>query len=404
MANTIKNIALPRYYALFIVAALFPQIFGFNGSSIDTVWKVVVVATLVFFTGLNPARLSRVGFVYIMISTMNQLAALATSDESVTTVGINIILMALLIVVFFEYPHQVRRSSLSDALQFYKIYTYFMVIACIYNIIIHPSSLLNIAGGSLYGTQYICSFFDNKNTFGAFLMFGCLAATILRYYLRERKWLFVIALFIINELMAMCRTAIVLSLLLLLYSFILAEKGFSIKRLFIVGLAVVASVIVIGQVESINDFVVGKLFSSTTSIESRQGYITSMSGLIKGNQAIWGYGPTESKILAQTYTGNQYYHNTYLNVVITNGIVGLSLLILSILYAFRISWSVFKYDKAAGALCALSCIVYVVYAYVESTILFTTPVISMVATIFVISMPILFKTAMRSRSLARIND
>jgi O-antigen ligase len=189
----------------------------------------------------------------------------------------------------------------------------------------------------------------------------------------------------------------------LAYSFIITERGFSIKRFFVVGLAIIASAFVIIKQIEINEFVVGKLFSSTISIESRQRYISSMSGLISGNHAIWGYGPTQSKILAQTYAGNQYYHNTYLNVIITSGLVGLSLLVSSLLYAFKTSWNVSKYDKAAGALCALSCLVYAVYAYMESIILFTTPVISIVATIFVISMPILFETAMRSRTLVRIN-
>ena len=395
MANTIKNTALPRYYALFIIAALVPQIFGFNGSSIDTVWKVAVVTTLVFFTRLNPSKISRVGFIYILISTANQFVALLTSNESVITVITNIILTALLIMVFFEYSHQVTQISVPDVLQFYKVYAYFMVIACLYNIIVHPTSLFNIGRGNLYGTQYICSFFDNKNTFGAFLVFGCLAAAILKYYLKERKWLFVIALFVVNELMAMCRTAIVLSVLLLVYSFIVEERGFSVKRTFVVVLVIVAVTLLIGKVRFINEFVVGKLFLSTTSMESRQNYIISMGSLISGNQIIWGYGPTESKILVQAYTGNQYYHNTYLNVIITNGLVGLSLLVFLILYAFKTSWIVSKFDKAAGSLCTLSCIVYIIYAYVESTILFTTPVISMVATIFVISMPILFKTAMR---------
>lgn len=394
MSNMTTKAYLPRNYALFIIAALFPQIFGFNGSFIDTLWKCGVVGALLLFSKINPTKISALGFCYIAISAINQIIAIFTENESIVNVGTNIVLLALLVIVFFEFPRQVPNLTIHNVMEFYKGYVYFMVVACLYNIAIHPSSLIHIASGNLYGTEYICSFFDNKNTFGAFLMFGCLAATILRYYTREKRYVVILTLFVINELMAMCRTAIVMSVMLLVFSFLLSKKGISLKRIFITGLIILVTILIIIFNNTINDFITGNLFSSTSSFDTRQSYITKMKDLITGFQAVCGYGPTQSKHLAYLYTGNSYYHNTYLNVTTTYGIVGLVLLLLSIFYALKTSWKVLKQDKAMGALCILSCAVYVIYAYVESTILFTSPVISMVATIFVISMPILMNTAL----------
>ena len=143
----------------------------------------------------------------------------------------------------------------------------------------------------------------------------------------------------------------------------------------------------------IKNYILNNIFGSTTSIEARNSYIDNMIGLLQGIHLVFGYGLSNSSLLAATYTGNRYFHNTYLKIAISGGIFYEILFFSMIILSLKKSVIIYRYNKAVGGLCLLSLIVYLIYASVESVILFDTPVVAMVATIFVISMPILFSRA-----------
>lgn len=384
---------LPRNYALFIIAALLPQIVGFNGSFLDTAWKILVVALFLLLGRTNLTRITGYSLLYICVYVSGALFTLILNNEKITDAVTNIVLTILLVILFVEFSHRAYQVTTEDILKFYRIYAIFMLVACLYNMVLHPTALLNLRSLSLYGTEYISSFFDNKNTFGFFLIFGSLAALILRYYTKQLRWVVLIVVFILNELMAMCRTAIVLSCVLLVISFLISSKGITLGRVLAVGIVFLVLVGMALRFSSIRDYIFGTLFASTDSLETRQGYIESMKGLLHGVHLVFGYGRAQSAELALMYTGNHYYHNSYLSILISNGLVGLGLLLSVILASIFKAIQVFRMDRATGWICILSCVVYLVYAYVEAAILFTTPVIAMVATVFAVSMPTLFHKA-----------
>ncbi len=384
---------LPRNYALFIIAALLPQIVGFNGSFLDTAWKILVVALFLLLGRTNLTRITGYSLLYICVYVSGAFFTLILNNEKITDAVTNIVLTILLVILFVEFSHRAYQVTSEDILKFYRIYAIFMLVACLYNMVLHPTALLNLRSLSLYGTEYISSFFDNKNTFGFFLIFGSLAALILRYYTKQLRWVVLIVVFILNELMAMCRTAIVLSCVLLVISFLISAKGITLGRVLAVGIVFLVLVGMALRFSSIRDYIFGTLFASTDSLETRQGYIESMKGLLHGVHLVFGYGRAQSAELALMYTGNHYYHNSYLSILISNGLVGLGLLLSVILASILKAIQVFRMDRATGWICILSCVVYLVYAYVEAAILFTTPVIAMVATVFAVSMPTLFHKA-----------
>lgn len=384
---------LPRNYALFIIAALLPQIVGFNGSFLDTAWKMLVVALFLLLGRTNLTRITGYSLLYICVYVSGAFFTLILNNEKITDAVTNIVLTILLVILFVEFSHRAYQVTTEDILKFYRIYAIFMLVACLYNMVLHPTALLNLRSLSLYGTEYISSFFDNKNTFGFFLIFGSLAALILRYYTKQLRWVVLIVVFILNELMAMCRTAIVLSCVLLVISFLISSKGITLGRVLAVGIVFLVLVGMALRFSSIRDYIFGTLFASTDSLETRQGYIESMKGLLHGVHLVFGYGRAQSAELALMYTGNHYYHNSYLSILISNGLVGLGLLLSVILASIFKAIQVFRMDRATGWICILSCVVYLVYAYVEAAILFTTPVIAMVATVFAVSMPTLFHKA-----------
>lgn len=390
---------LPRNYAFFIITALLPQILGFNGSILDTIWKILVVAFFFLLGRANLTRITGYSLLYICIYISGSFFTLILNKEKITDTVTNIVLTILLVILFVEFSHRAYQVTIEDILKFYQIYAFFMLVACIYNMLLHPTALLHLRGLSLYGAEYISSFFDNKNTFGFFLIFGTLAALILRYYTKQLRWVVLITVFILNELMAMCRTAIVLSCVLLVISFLISAKGITLRRVLAVGVVILVLVGVALRFASIRDYIFGTLFASTDSLETRQGYIESMKSLLHGVHLLFGYGRTQSAELAQIYTGNHYYHNSYLSILISNGLVGLGLLLSVILASALKGIEVFRIDRATGLICILSCVVYLVYAYVEAAILFTTPVIAMVATVFVVSLPTFFHKAVVPKNM-----
>ena len=253
--------------------------------------------------------------------------------------------------------------------------------------------LLNITSISIYGGDATASFFDNKNTFGVFLIFGAISATFLKVIDGRKRWLLLMAVFILNEVMAMCRTAIVLTLIFLMASFIVGDKETLKKRIFMLAVLLTFAVALYFAAGGLREFIDNNLFGNTDSLDTREGYVLDMLPLAKGIYLFLGYGDARSTQLALEYTGNRYYHNTYLHLLMMGGIMRIVLFALTVLYALVNIRRLCRLSRKTGYMCLATVASYLIYASVESVILFDTPVIAMLATIFVVAMPRLFLNA-----------
>ena len=215
----------------------------------------------------------------------------------------------------------------------------------------------------------------------------------MKIVLQQQRWAVVAVLFVINELMAMCRTAIILSVILIAVAFVVDRKT---RFQGIISLILLLGVIIIfvKQNESVNYFFTNTLFGNSKSLDARNDYVTSMLPLARGGQFWFGYGNSNATQLATEYTGNAYYHNTYLKCLISGGIIKLVLQISAIVLSIRYGVKNRFYNKMIGNLCLLSTFIYITYAFVESVVLFDTPVVAIMAVVFIISMPILYYNAL----------
>lgn len=382
--------AYPYYYGCFIVLALFPQMFGFNGTVIDDIFKIGLIALLLYKT--SALRVIRsVGVftaAFLFISVVDTLGVVVVNEASILRESMEFIISSLLVIVLVEPALKARNIGRESILLFYKIYTYFMAVASTYNMIVHYSSLIHITSLSVYTADGICSFFDNKNTFGVFLLFGVLSATILRAVTGQIRWSFWSVVFLVNELMAMCRTAIVLSIILISILFFIDYRS---KKNMLAFLSVFLIVLnLIFNDKKINKFVFETLFSSTDSIISRNKYIENLLPFSKGLHFWFGYGNDGAMELAKQYMGNAYYHNGYLKVLMSGGIIKLCLEIMAILFSIYYGEKCRKIDRQVGKLCIISSLTYATYIFVESVVLFDKPVVAIMAAMFIISMPIMF--------------
>ena len=382
---------IPYYYGVFIVLALLPQVLGFNGTIIDDVFKIALIGILLYRTS-SLCRIRRVGAftsVFLFVSIVDTLGIVIINDISILREGMNIIISILLVFVLVEPSLKTIYNEKNDILIFYKIYVCFILMASIYNMIVHYNSLFHITSLSVYNTNNICSFFDNKNTFGVYLIFGVLATTILKVITKQNKWSFISIIFLLNELMAMCRTAIILSVIMIVISFFVDNRN-RIKNTTIFMCILFIALYLIFKNQTINRFIFETLFSSTTSLDARSGYIDSLLPFAKGTHFWFGYGNDGALELAKNYTGNSYYHNGYLKVMMSGGIIKLALELIAILFSVHYGKKCRRFDKCIGNLCLLSSFVYVIYIFAESVVLFDKPVVAIMAVMFIISMPVMF--------------
>lgn len=386
---------IPLLFGWFIILAMLPQFLGFNGSMFDTLYKLVAVGTLTFIMVLkyNSGKISMFSIFYMLVSVINVSGTVLINNVSFFTEITALVTELLLLYILYEGVKDKFLTTVDAIHSFYKVIAYFMLVASIYNMIIHFNSLLHITSLTLYSSENMSSFFDNKNTYGVFLIFGSLAASILSINLKETKWSVFTLIFLINELMAMCRTAVLITSVLIVASLFIS-RGKKIKDAVLLTMVVAVVLILTKSVGVVNNFITNNLFSDTDSLEARNKLVECMLPLIRGKQFWFGYGNTNASSLALRFTGNRYYHNTYLKNAIVGGVINFALQILVILKSISYGFKCKKYDKNIGNLCLVSTMVYLIYAGVEAVVLLDTPVVSIMATMFIVSMPILFYNAL----------
>lgn len=380
----------PTYFGILIVAAMLPQIMGFNGSTLDTVYKIVLITLILFLVNRNASFfiVSKYFAFYLFAKIICCCAVIIINDTSIRAELQSVIVSVLLLYLLYESAINVRNLQIENIEKFYRIIVYFMFAASLYNMIVHFNSLIHLTSLAVYNSENICSFFDNKNTFGVFLLFGVLAATILKILTNEVKWILFAGIFLVNELMSMCRTAIILSLLLIFISFFV-NKEQRVKSIFLAIGIILAILLILHNNDSVSNYIFNNLFGNSNSVDVRNSYVENMLPLAKGAHLLFGYGESNASLLAGQYTGNQYYHNTYLKELISGGIVRLGIQISGIILSFFYGIKCRGYNKTIGNLCLLSTMVYLIYSNVESVSLFDSPVVGMMAVIFIISIPIM---------------
>lgn len=391
---------IPLYLGWFIILSMLPQIVGFNGSIIDTLFKMVLIIGLGIVM-VDREHITKVSIYYAFLffeSFIGLLGIILCNNVQLFGELQNWIFCLLLVYVLYETVLYIRNIDIQDVIMFYKVFALFIMIAAIYNMIIHFNSLLHITSLTVYNTENISSFFDNKNTYGVFLIFGTLAVIILNVTLKQKRWSWLAILFLVNELMAMCRTAVVLSVVLISMSFLIDNKT-RLKKILLLVAIVGILMILVRKNPNINNYLINNLFGNSKSMDARNNYVTDMLPLLKGSHLWFGYGNSNAMALASKYTGNVYYHNSYLKCLISGGIIKLafqiSAIVLSIKYALKNRTN----NKTIGNVCLLSISIYVIYAFVESVVLFDTPVVAIVSVMFIITMPVLFNNALIKNNL-----
>lgn len=379
------NNRIPARMAWFLIISTLPQILGIENGFIDTVVKLLTIAvfTLLVFRSKDLLDMNIFFLVYICVSVARSLGTLLINQVGIVSLITEILTNVLLFYLFYEKPRNTKIVTKENVNEFFEIFVWFMVVACVYNMIFNFSEFISFSRGSVYTDDGAKSFFDNKNTFGIFLMFGTIASTNMAIETKERKWLAITGLFVLNELAAQCKTAIYLSAVVVLFVILINKKVKMSRKV-----AAVAVIFIGSRIPVVYNFF-SNMLSDTQSMDIRNFAVERMLPLVKGIRFFFGYGNDLARNLAVAYTGNQYYHNTYLYALISGGFFKFLLYIVGIGVSLLFGYRILKLDRETGWLSIITTGSYVVYAWMESFILFHSNVVSLLATVFVVTIPIL---------------
>lgn len=387
-----NSLRLPILYAGLIIFALLPQFLG-DSSVLSIITKIGVLLYFTFrIIKISNLRLINKDFLYFVLFIANTLVPFFVNGGNLFDNFQYIFVAIITYFILYVAPRKVNVASKESINRFFKIFAHFILISCIYNMIINFNSLTHITSLNVYSRNEVKSFFDNKNTFGFFLMYGVFSSAILRVRTRNSKWLFYIGIMILNELMAMSRSAIIVSLFVVLL-ITLGENANTFKKIIILLMILFGIYVSISSFTGLNSFLTKNLFGNVDSMERRVDFVRIIYPNITGLYRIFGFGISRAKDISVYYTGILYFHNTFFQYFVEGGYIKVFILLYWLLSSLKSGFNVRKYNKQDGNICIVSVFMYTVYSFVESVALFSSPVLSITATIFVVTMPTYLLTA-----------
>lgn len=339
---------------------------GAKGTTANTMMKALIFAFYLFVMLCCSKGNFKVKSVagYVMASYLvSQVVNIFLNKYNVSILNV-LIQTAMFYVLLFVLPSV--NTTQKDIIKAIKLFVLFDFIAIVYNLIINFDRFANLSFlTNVYYDMY--SFFDNKNTYGMFL-FVAFALMFYWYYLcdnkKTKRWiitLMCIQLFAIA--VSMCRTALLCSLLLLLFNFF--KKLTSGKVMATILLALFMAVVFI--IPETREYVLYVLFR--VDVDTFREPIVDASLKIVRENLWFGAGQGAWNEILENISDNAYSHNGLLSVLMTGGIVYCVAYITLIIKYFKTCILIRKTNRNLGNQMIFFLICICVYTFFESVVL-----------------------------------
>lgn len=262
------------------------------------------------------------------------------------------ILYQLGIFLWYSLLVQEINYTKRDLNLFINCYIFVCVISSIYvlfrNLVLHTyaSSFMSLSGHII-----------GKNFYGAFVCIATVLSAMKALYAKNKKKYFITTvILLIGILFTNSRGTILAvtgSIALLLIQFNYNNGKLSRKRVVIIlGIIFLLAVSIRPVLDLIPDWMYNRYFVNSYNDMSNMDRILYWKNALEGilQRPILGFGPGVFANLPQyqvtdfgtTISDATYSHNTYLDVAVNGGIVGLFFFVLIVFHAV---WGVFKYNK-----------------------------------------------------------
>jgi O-antigen ligase len=250
-----------------------------------------------------------------------------------------------------------------------------MVVECAYSLYAERDIYKEILSGhySDYGGYdlVIKATFGSKNDFGDFLLQAFLSCVLCFMFMfkRKRKWFFLIpgVLFTVMSLLSLCKTAILGILFFALVAFIMWIVYTFKKKVVrntiicsIIAFLFIAFIVFMAfpQIHDANSlfqkvysFFNTLIFDSAKKTIDERAELWSLSfNMMRGPSIFFGYGKTISNYNLYALSGetNRWFHNGFIMIYCSYGIIGLTIYLLGICYVFLRILNTIKFNKTLG--------------------------------------------------------
>lgn len=404
LINTDKKTNVGKVYFAYLFFMQFLQIIGYDakGSSFDTFWKAMVIGIVMAFVVIkNKFKLANHMTVPLVIYYIINLIAIATKPDYMggtwATVIVDVAVISAMIYLFFAFPSTLKDNEYYDLDWFLKAFIIFMIAATLYNVVKNPSSVFGFMNNTSVYSNMMMGFFDNKQTFGMFILMAVICSCFEYAMTGKTKYAFLIVYFSGYLFVCLSRTALLAGVVFLLLAAVLSFRYNSkfFILIFAMGVIALAAARFIPQLKSFIDNVV---LDTDVTINQRNTIWEMAFSALKGVHRWVGYGDGMTTNVLRTMNTSKYAHNGIVQVLLTGGYIKLVLYAVVIIRCLKAIFYIRKFDALLSNLFLATIISIFVYSMGEVIILYDTTAQSVAATVLCSGFPIMFESYFRNKA------
>ena len=190
-----KNIKIEKILIIYLLFSNMLQIFMIDskGSTYDTIWKITVFASLFFYSLYKSvANNHRISEKYILIWIIYTILIILSNFFNGTLFNIsfnNLISCVYSPILIFIFVVMFSNVELNEEhiKKYFKYVVFFVLYCCIFSIIYDSKQIAGFLRISRGYEINIASFFDNRNTYGLYILYGIISNIFILDYFKEKK-------------------------------------------------------------------------------------------------------------------------------------------------------------------------------------------------------------------------
>lgn len=264
---------------------------------------------------------------------------------------------------------------------------FLMLAECTYSIIIERAEYMKLLSYTDVGYSgydiVIQATFGSKNDFGDFLLQAIIASSVCFIITRQKYHKIIygvcVGLFFVFSILSLCKTAVIGAVLLFFVGFIFwiafSYKKHPIRNSIIIGSLVVvcaAGIFAVIVVPKLNSMM-NSLFidASIETFDERAELWNLAFYMMRGPSLFFGYSKTLANYNLYYMSGetNRWFHNGFIYIYCSYGIIGLSIYLLLLSYIFLVMVRNIKFNKNVAIVSIGIFISFIVLTMAEQVIL-----------------------------------
>lgn len=361
-----------------------------TGSLFDTIIKIGLLMFLTLYC-LFHSKISLYGISIFMILSISILITMFTESSISIRMILNYFFPILYVFLTFFIGGEYEINKKRYVFFLNCIIVIVLYIALYSIIVLNDEFVAALNTTNAYGSE-LSSFFTSNHEFALYLVAGitsCIVCLELNKNLSKIKKLFYFAsivIFFANLILTFSRSYILTAAtIILVYMFFNRKTKIAKKFCF---LSVIAILVVFG-VPTIRSFIFKVVFKDNNLAGRDVLASTALDMFERSNlfNQIFGYGVGNVIELFRTELSHASVHNAYLQVLLNFGLMGLTILVLFLIYNVVVSIRTIKKEKFIGTLITGLSIACIVPMITTTSIIFTSQIDSFFLTMFMIVIP-----------------